>query len=451
MKKVLGAIGTGMIVLALAGGAALGTRVPVPEPTFIPAPQGKAVAKSADLVCYSHPLPTAHTGINATDVDEAKTSWAGAFAAGEATFNNEHFTGALAQKLITKASGVASISGVVRSEDIAAGTSIQQALAGDSRGLVAAPCEWPGNTVWLVGGAAKVGSTSTLMIRNTSPTTTTIDIAVYSSRGRLDIQGLSKLPLEAGAELTRDLTGLIPDDPRIALRLSSDTGSFVASMQVSQLNGVTPAGIEILTDSATGVETVIPGVVIDERTDSSIRIVNPHEQPATVSVSTLADAERPLPGAQGVTVAPQSVLDLSLSGLVGTYGIKVKASHDVASAVSLTRTDDNGSDIAWLSARDQITRSGLAVGPYPGTLVLHGDGQARWTSYGEDGTKIAGDTLAVAGTAKIDIPQQAHYITVEANQPMYGAAMLAGESGITWLPLTQDATAHQATKLTIAN
>ncbi|WP_341830410.1 DUF5719 family protein [Trueperella pyogenes] len=166
MKKVLGAIGTGMIVLALAGGAALGTRVPVPEPTFIPAPQGKAVAKSADLVCYSHPLPIAHTGINATDVDEAKTSWAGAFAAGEATFNNEHFTGALAQKLITKASGVASISGVVRSEHIAAGTSIQQALAGDSRGLVAAPCEWPGNTVWLVGGAAKVGSTSTLMIRN---------------------------------------------------------------------------------------------------------------------------------------------------------------------------------------------------------------------------------------------------------------------------------------------
>ncbi|OFS67072.1 DUF5719 family protein [Trueperella sp. HMSC08H06] len=449
MKKELAALVSGVGVLALAAGAGLATAMPAAQPaapTTVAAPQGQAGPSQASLVCYAHAQDANTGGINVSEVVEGKSSWAGVLSDGAATFDSTPFTGVL-----TQIAGGQAV-GVVRGKGVMAGASIQTAQAGDSRGLIAAPCEWPANTVWLVGGSSEVGTWLSLMVRNASATATTIDIAVYSSAGQLDIQGLSTLSLEAGGEATRDLTGLIPPDSRIAIRLSSDTGAFVAAMQVLQLDGVTPAGIDMLTDSAAGTDVVIPGVVVDADTTAALRIVNPHDEPTTVNVATLGEEERPLDGAQGVEVAPQSVLDLSLAGLApGSYGVRVSARTDVAVGVSLTRSGDDGVDVAWLAGREPVTAGGIAAGPHAGTLVLNGSGQARWTSYDVDGAQLDSQVLNVDEIASVEIPAEAHYVTLEADQPMYGAALLHTDTGIAWLALTQDSTTSQAVRLTIAN
>lgn len=451
MKKTLGALVTGIGVLALAAGAGIATATPWAQPAqprTVAAPQGQTGPRPASLLCYASARSADTGGINAVDVDERKSSWAGVFSDAAATFDGTAFTGALPQQLLVSGAAV----GVASGEGVIAGASIQTAEAGDSRGLIAAPCEWPTNTVWLVGGASGVGNWSTLMVRNASATATTINIDVYSSTGRLEIQGLTSLSLEAGGEATRDLTGLIPDDPRIAIRLSSETGSFVAAMQVLQLDGVTPAGIDMVTDSSAGTDVVIPGVVISDSGAASLRVVNPHDEPTTVSVTTLGKEESPLEGAQGVEVAPQSVLDLSLAGLApGSYAFRVSANDDVAAGVSLTRTDDDGADVAWLAAREPVTRGGISAGPHEGTLVLSGSGQVNWRSYDSEGRELDNQTLTVDKVASVEIPAEAYYVRVEAREPMYGAALLHMETGVAWLALTQDSTSSQSVRLTVAN
>ena len=151
-------------------------------------------------------------------------------------------------------------------------------------------------------------------------------------------------------------------------------------------------------------------------------------------------------------MAPQSVLDLSLAGLApGSYGVRVSARTDVAVGVSLTRSGDDGVDVAWLAGREPVTAGGIAAGPHAGTLVLNGSGQARWTSYDVDGAQLDSQVLNVDEIASVENPAEAHYVTLEADQPMYGAALLHTDTGIAWLALTQDSTTSQAVRLTIAN
>ncbi|QOQ38327.1 DUF5719 family protein [Trueperella pecoris] len=466
-KSLLAAL-TGVVVLGAAAGAGAATyltdrELPAKDAAFAPAYQGQTGPVRSSLLCFAYPtIPNPTAGIDAVHVEEEKSSWAGVFADAEAhlispTGAKAAFTGAAPDAFIVDSPMSAKhVAGQVDSpaDAVVAGASIQNAKAGDSRGLAAATCQWPSNSVWLVGGASKVGNWLSLMMENASPTPTTVNIDVYSSRGKLEVTRPA-ITLEANATFSGDLTGIIAEDERIAIRLSSDTGAFVGALQVAALDGVKPAGIDILSDASVGTRTVIPGLIIpdDRSTSATVRVVNPHASPAQVNIATIsADGLTPLPGGQGVTVAPQAVLDLSLDGLApGSYGVQVSADQEIASAVALTRTDTDGVDKAWLAGKKQVTKGGLAIGPYAAQLVLTGNARATWTAYDAAGAQLSSESVTVKEIATVDVPAEAHFLTLEAEEPVYGAAMLTSDSGIAWVALTQDSTSNQSVKLTSRN
>ena len=132
---------------------------------------------------------------------------------------------------------------------------------------------------------------------------------------------------------------------------------MVPTLVTESLDGETPAGTDVITPGASpATDLVIPGVEIVEPAaqgevpeaktgaDSSdaptVRIVNPGQAPATVSVTMLGkDGARPLSGAQSVTIDAGSVFDIQLAGVpAGTYGVQVTSSTPVGAAVRMVRS-----------------------------------------------------------------------------------------------------------------
>ena len=229
--------------------------------------------------------------------------------------------------------------------------------SGDLRGLTTAPCAQPGAMSWIVGGSIAAGSSAELRLTNPGATPATVKVNLYGSIGRLSLPSNGEVTVPAGGSSSLVLETKGSQDPRIAVSIEADGGSVVPTLVTESLDGETPAGTDVITPGAApatnlvvpGVEIVEPatqGEVPDAKTgaDSSdtpaVRIVNPGQAPATVSVAMLGkDGAHPLAGAQSVTIDAGSVFDIQLAGVAaGTYGVQVTSSAPVGAAVRMVRS-----------------------------------------------------------------------------------------------------------------
>ena len=229
--------------------------------------------------------------------------------------------------------------------------------SGDLRGLTAAPCTQPAAMSWIVGGSIAAGSSAELRLTNPGVTPATAKVTLYGSIGRLSLPSNGEITVPAGGSSSLPLETKGSQDPRIAVSVEADGGSVVPTLVTESLDGETPAGTDVITPGASpATDLVIPGVEIVEPAaqgevpeaktgaDSSdapaVRIVNPGQAPATVSVTMLGkDGARPLSGAQSVTIDAGSVFDIQLAGVpAGTYGVQVTSSTPVGAAVRMVRS-----------------------------------------------------------------------------------------------------------------
>ena len=229
--------------------------------------------------------------------------------------------------------------------------------SGDLRGLTAAPCTQPAAMSWIVGGSIAAGSSAELRLTNPGVTPATAKVTLYGSIGRLSLPSNGEVTVPAGGSSSLALETKGSQDPRIAVSVEADGGSVVPALVTESLDGETPAGTDVITlGAAPATDLVIPGVEIVEPAsqgevpqaktgaDSSdtpaVRIVNPGQAPATVSVTMLGkDGARSLSGAQSVTIDAGSVFDIQLAGVpAGTYGVQVTSSTPVGAAVRMVRS-----------------------------------------------------------------------------------------------------------------
>ena len=229
--------------------------------------------------------------------------------------------------------------------------------SGDLRGLTAAPCTQPAAMSWIVGGSIAAGSSAELRLTNPGVTPATAKVTLYGSIGRLSLPSNGEVTVPAGGSSSLALETKGSQDPRIAVSVEADGGSVVPTLVTESLDGETPAGTDVITPGAApATDLVIPSVEIVEPAsqgevpqaktgaDSSdtpaVRIVNPGQAPATVSVTMLGkDGARSLSGAQSVTIDAGSVFDIQLAGVpAGTYGVQVTSSTPVGAAVRMVRS-----------------------------------------------------------------------------------------------------------------
>ncbi|MCL3795345.1 prevent-host-death protein, partial [Actinomyces sp. AC-19-1] len=318
----------------------------------------------------------------------------------------------------------------------AAGSVTTLTADGDLRGLTTAACVPPQAAAWIVGGSAAPGSSSELRLTNPGTTTVTATISLYGPTGPVATTTANQVAVPAGETVSVLLEAAASGQGRLAVSVEADGGVLTPVLVTESLDGETAAGVDVLTSGAApATELTVPGValvapaaqgqVADEGTGATssdapvLRVVNPGESPATVSVSTLGtDGEEPLRGATALVVDPGAVFDISLTGLApGSYGVRLRSDTPVTGAVRLVRSADehparSGSlvhDVAWVQAQTgAATRAGALALPrgqsLTSRLVLTNTASApsTVTLSSDDGALLR--EVRVPGSSTVSVP-----------------------------------------------
>ena len=319
--------------------------------------------------------------------------------------------------------------------------------SGDLRGLTAAPCTQPSAMSWIVGGSIAAGSSAELRLTNPGATPATAKVSLYGSIGRLSLPSNGEITVPAGGSSSLTLETKGSQDPRIAVSIEADGGSVVPTLVTESLDGETPAGTDVITPGAApATDLVVPGVEIvepatqgevpDAKTsaDSSdtpaVRIVNPGQAPATVSVTMLSkDGAHPLAGAQSVTIDAGSVFDIQLAGVAaGTYGVQVTSSAPVGAAVRMVRSGGEYParskalvhDQAWAQAAlPGAADSGLLAVPRAASLtssvtVANSGPATSLTLSSLDGSWSQDVTVAKGSAVVVEVPAKVAAVRLSA-------------------------------------
>ncbi len=456
---------SGVAVLAVAAGSCvLALALPHSEPISVAAERVVSSSEPITIVCSGGLTRTFESGLDVTDVNEdvSVDSWVLGTAdtvggaAPAVTFAGDDVTtaGPLAFEASTGAlEGVVTTQAGENTEHtLLAGGTLHVASDGDLRGTAMNPCQSASMDQWLVGSQSGVGTSNEILLANPGLTPVTVRLAAYGSVGRLDLGSYSQVTVAAQTSQRVSLDGIVESDSRIAVHVTTDSGAVAASMQEITLDGARAAGVSFVTPGDSGTDLIIPGVnATDGETASleapTLRIVNPGSEPATVDVYTRDDdEEEELAGGQGLTVAPGTVLDLSLAGLSpGFHSLRLSSSSEIAAGVELHRQsgDTAPRDIAWAAARPGQETGAVVTGPLHGALVVTpttpGEVTVTATPIDADGSLLDEITATVpdASTASLSLPEGAVAVVFRADAPVAAAAVtqstVTDGSAIDWI------------------
>ncbi|MGW8565889.1 DUF5719 family protein [Isoptericola sp. NPDC055881] len=258
----------------------------------------------------------------------------------------------------------------------AAGTLASVTTQGDLRGLGAGACAAPSTSQWLVGGGTEVGETATLTVQNPSERPATVALDVYGPQGPVALGGSGAFTVAPHDQVTTPLGAVAPEQDRLAVHVRASGARVTASLQTQAIDGLLPAGVDVVTTGAAPRETFAVGAVlsrgeaVDDPHAPRLRVLAPGDVGGTARVSVYGPSGPVvLRGADEVELEPGVVSDLPLGGLpAGAYSVVVDADVPVVGAA---RTDQPGEqpadsvvdgtpyDVAW-SAGQPLAVSGEA-------------------------------------------------------------------------------------------
>lgn len=313
----------------------------------------------------------------------------------------------------------------------------QSASAGDLRGIAAVSCPLPASSAWFAAGSTELGDSAILQVLNPGSTATTVTLRAWGATGEIALSTAS-LVLDAGTSSEVVLEGIAPDEPRIVVQATARGGRISATLQVRSLDGLTPAGVDVVAPT-TGPTTaaVVPGVVlgsssVDDDDPALVRIANPSDEPATVLLDLLgAEGVVPLNADGGIVIEPGSVVDITLGGApAGTYSLRVGSTVPVVSGVQLVRVgqpapEDPSVPVAertWLpavaatessaTAIPSIVEGALLVVASADTASLPGTDEAPSEADDSSGPGDLGDSEDPGATAAAPQEGEARPVTV---------------------------------------
>ncbi|MEG3614530.1 DUF5719 family protein [Isoptericola haloaureus] len=328
-----------------------------------------------------------------------------------------------------------------------AGALASSTAAGDLRGLAAASCRAPATEHWLVGGGSQVGRTAVLTVQNPSESPATVGLAVHGPNGPVSIGGRGAFTVAPGEQEVLRLDSLAPEQRRLAVRVSAAGARVTASWQTQGIDGLVPAGTDLLEPGAPPSRTVAFSGVVGrgeaplEDQAAELWLLAPDDRSGTARVSVYGPQGRvTLRGADVVDLGAGAVTTVPLGGLdPGTYTVVVDADVPVVGAARFALpgeqpedsvVDGTPYDLAWNAGQvlaDEPAGAGQVALPAvaeEATVVLAAVPADRSEDADLDGTvavRLRGvDTDGgVAGEQQVDVPVGG---TVEVPAADVGAA-----------------------------
>lgn len=486
LKKIF----TGLAVVALAGGTGyLGYILPTTTPTVTKVQAIPMQGGQMAFGCNGGVQQLVEKGLSVGDTPDNNTGWSGGLFIGvkPQTMNArwKQYGKTTAQPITAKsfpasynttnALGESELRGTVfikrgaYKDSHLVGTSAHRADAGDLRGLANNPCQWATNSLWLVGAASAVGTANQLVVSNPTANTITVKLSAYSSVGKKELGTSKEINIPSNSSKQISLDGIIPQDPRIALQLQAEAGTFIASLQTSVLAGFKPMGTTFIKPATAGKDIYISGLylpagtnitanlpvekntkpkseLVDKNVRATLRLVNTENSTREAKIYTFdtTGKEVALNAGKPIRLAPQAVLDLSLNDLrPGDHTLRVVTDGVVSAGVQVARVASAGTDITWLAARKGFTAGAASFALGTGRLILHGSqATVTWSAYTANGIELKTGTEQLSGIKGIDLPARANYVTVKADKEIHGgvavSTKLKSGMGVDWVPFNEN-------------
>lgn len=283
---------------------------------------------------------------------------------------------------------------------------------GDLRGLASASCARATPEAWLVGGSTAVGSSARLVLQNPGLTAATAEVTIWGPSGRVELAGAPEFLVPPGQERVVLLEGVAAEQRRLVTRVRASGGLVTAYIQDSELRGLVPAGVDLVT-TGSGPDAVqrVPGIVLPEtQADGAdpavLRLLAPGDERVSVDVTLLgSDGPLELPGAQGLDLTPGEVLDVPLGGLpAGAYTVLVSADGPVVAGALLTRGLGVGDLDQGTLATDPLDRAWMpsAVASDGAAVALPGTDGALAVGVADPGSASGGAAQVTLDVLDVD-------------------------------------------------
>lgn len=344
-----------------------------------------------------------------------------------------------------------------------------------ARAEALAPCTWPRTDQWIVAGSTTIGRAATLVLGNTGPSTVQVKLRVFTSTGEATVTTGSIVAVPAHSHKVVSLEGIIPDDPRLALHLTSSDGVFTARLDTSELTGITLRGIDSATASDYGTDLMValpypapasaqpgsqpdaqpgtqpgaqpgtqpggpaeapteaptnippdqagalpPGAaaptlpaapVATTAPDGTLRLVNPHAETLTVAVR---QGQKDI---DSVKVPGHTVIDLTLGPSVWESPIlSLHADQSFAASVKVASEHD----YVWLPAEIPVIESAMAVRKDASLVVAPSStNPVHVEFYDVDGATLASHDVTAATV--MSVPAKAVMVRASGQEPFVAA------------------------------
>ena len=298
----------------------------------------------------------------------------------------------------------------------------------DLRGLATAACSPATTDAWLVGGATTVGRITLVSLANPSDVAASVDLRVWGERGPIDAVGLTGISVQPRSQRVIPLAGFAPDTVSPVVRVSSDGGRIVASLQQTVVRGLEPGGVDIVGAAAGASRNhVIPGIVVSNGEEIEQLIGSPGYLDLGAVIRVLVSGSsatevtvtvRPENGSiEGETFSLEVeggvVTELPIEELAdGSYTVEVSARVPLVAAVRFATIaakpgpdDSTANDFAWAATAPALPDEALfatAEAPAPQLHIANAtDAAATVTITAQGG---ASSTLTVPAGTSIATP-----------------------------------------------
>jgi hypothetical protein len=246
-------------------------------------------------------------------------------------------------------------------------TQTQLTKVSNLSGLAAANCVRPSSDTWLVGGDTSPGRETLLILSNPTSVDATVNLEIIGPGGPIVTPGLSSISVPKSKTTVIPVSGLAPNLPTFSIHVVSSGGALGAWLQTRTIRGLVASGVELVGPSVDPSQFLtIPGIFLRGTEDAAkliassdaysdlspmLRVTSTSAKPTTVTAQILGTSANTYGTVIQQVVAPNSTLDIPITGLAdGDYVAFIDSSEPVRAAIRISRTKAKQTDFAWAPA-----------------------------------------------------------------------------------------------------
>lgn len=207
-------------------------------------------------------------------------------------------------------------------------------------------CAVASSEAWFALGATTVGQYAGITVANPAQAATEIRFEAWDSTGRVD--ETPSITVAGRSTQTLNLATYFPDEERLAIRATASGPGAVFTFHTNSVEGLAPQGLTNITATDHPNTRLVFAGFDPEVSDPVLRLANPSDESASVSITTLTREGEAEIGAGDLVIDPGAVFDVPLAG-VGSEKttVLVEADHPlIGSITGYTYGEENEDGVA---------------------------------------------------------------------------------------------------------